>query len=107
MAMAVSKPTPIDAARRGPSLAVVGLSRGSRGVPATVTLRASAVADLMDELAAARAEGHDFASRVQTGAGRIIAAASAGSRLAVVNEAGKLSYLASRRLRQLDGGDAA
>lgn len=75
---------------------------GARGVPATVTIRATALADLQDELQAERAESRDFAERVRVGATRLTAAASAGSRMVVVNEAGKLGWLADRRLRQLD-----
>jgi hypothetical protein len=67
-----------------------------------VDIRATVLADLQDELTAERQESADFAERVKLGSGRIIAAASAGSRHAVVNEAGKLGYLASRRLRQTD-----
>lgn len=88
------------ARRPGPSDAAL---RGRRGVPTLVPIRATVLADLQDELAAEKGEGRDFAERVRLGSGRIIAAASAGSRMAVVNEAGKLSYLASRRLRQTEG----
>lgn len=56
--------------------------------------------DLREELTAERAESRDFAARVRVGADRIVSAASVGSRMAVVNEAGKLGYLADRRLRQ-------
>ena len=61
------------------------------------------MADLTDELTAERADGRDFAERVRVGATRITAAALAGSRMAVVNEAGKLGYMADRRLRQNGG----
>ena len=74
----------------------------ARGRPSTTRLSARN-ADLREELSAERAESHDFAVRVRVGADRIVAAASVGSRMAVVNEAGKLGYLADRRLRQTDG----
>jgi hypothetical protein len=90
------------ARRPGPSCAPVG----HRGRPTLVPVRATALADLQDELVAQRAEAIDFALRMRTGATRITAAASAGSRMAVVSEAGRLGYLADRRLRQL-GGDTA
>jgi hypothetical protein len=83
-----------------------GASGTGRGHPTLVAVRATAIADLRDELRAEQAESRDFAERVRLGATRITAAASAGSRVAVVNEAGKLGFLADRRLRQL-GGDAA
>lgn len=86
-----ASPSPIAALRS---------SGGRRGVPATVLVRRTQLDDLRDELRAERAESVEFAERVSLGAGRITAAASAGSRMAVVNEAGKLSYFASRFLRQ-------
>lgn len=61
-----------------------------------------ALRDLREEFTANRAEEYAFADRVSVGAGRIVAAAAAGSRMVVVNEAGKLGYLAGRRLRQLE-----
>lgn len=58
---------------------------------------------LAEELTAVQAEDLAFAERVRVGADRIVAAAAIGARTAVVNEAGKLGYHASRRLRQLGG----
>jgi len=61
---------------------------------------------LAEELGATQAEDLAFAERVRQGTDRIVAAAAAGDRRYIVNEAGKLGYLAGRRLRQL-GGTAA
>jgi hypothetical protein len=72
-------------------------------VPATVAVRATAIADLHDELTAERHESRDFAARIRVGADRIIAAAIADRGDVVVNEAGKIAYLADRRIRQTGG----
>jgi hypothetical protein len=57
--------------------------------------------DFREELTAHLAESRDFAERVKVGSARIRAAISVGSDLAAMNEAGKLSYHADRRLEQL------
>lgn len=56
---------------------------------------------LTEDLTARHAEDLAFAERVRMSADRLVAAAAAGSRTAVVNEAGRLGYLADRRIRQL------
>lgn len=57
--------------------------------------------DYREELTAQLAESRDFAERVKVGSARIRAAVSVGSDMAAVNEAGKLGYLADRRLAQI------
>jgi len=57
--------------------------------------------ELRIEIQAHLREDREFAERVRIGVDRISAAATAGSRMAVVNEAGKLGYLADRRIRQI------
>lgn len=79
---------------------MIATTAGRRGVAATVTVRATELADLRDELVAHQAESQAFGERIRVGVDRIIAAASAGSRMAVVNEAGKLGHAADRFLRQ-------
>lgn len=88
------------AVRNGRLRGPYAVTEGRRGVPATVTIRRSALDDLADELHVEQAEGIELAERVRVGADRIVAAATAGSRMAVVNEAGKIGYHASRFLRQ-------
>jgi hypothetical protein len=78
---------------------VVARSNGSGRQPALV----EQLRDLREELVAERAEGVLLAERVRVGADRIVAAATVGSRMAIVNEAGKLGYHASRFLRQRAG----
>jgi hypothetical protein len=58
-------------------------------------------ADLRLELLIQRDESLAFAERVRTGVDRIIRASTAGSDMAVVNEAGALGYRATRRIAQL------
>jgi hypothetical protein len=81
--------------------AIATRTAGRRGVAATVTVRASELSDLENELTAERAESRDFAERVRVGAARIRAAIATGSDMAAINEAGKIGYLADRRLAQL------
>lgn len=71
-------------ARPGPSARVVG----RRGVPTRVLL------DVNDALAPC-VEGIAFAQDVAAGVERIVMAAAAGSRQAVVNEAGRLGHRAA------------
>ncbi|MES2210945.1 MAG: hypothetical protein V4515_12305 [Chloroflexota bacterium] len=94
----------------GPSRAVPGRLRGSRGVPTRVVL------EVNDALAPC-IEGVAFVDEVVAAVNRIVMAAAAGSRQAVVNEAGKLGHRAIaeraefRRLAAAiegpDGGRAA
>jgi len=65
--------------------------------------RPSLADELELELIAERAESREFAATVRLGVDRITAAAAAGDRRFIVNEAVKLGYHASRRLRQLEG----
>jgi hypothetical protein len=75
------------------------LHRGSRGVPAMVTIRASELADLRDELVAERAETRAFATLVLGIANGL--AAGPRPAMAAVNDGGRLVTAATRRLRQI------
>jgi hypothetical protein len=75
-----------------------GSGRQSAAIEQERDLELEAIAHGVEDLA--------FAERVRQGADRIVAAAAAGDRRFIVNEAGKLGYHATRRLRQLEGSPA-
>ena len=90
-----------------PSRAVPRRLAGSRGVPVRIVL------EVNDALAPC-IEGVAFADTVVAAVNRIVMAAAAGSRQAVVNEAGKLGHRAiavrseMRKLAaEIEGPDAA
>lgn len=91
--MAVSRATPTRIGRLGPSYA-------GRGRP-------SAADVLRLEARIARSEERAFAGTVRLHASRIHLAVVAERPDVVEQSAGELVYLASRRLRQLGGSDAA
>jgi hypothetical protein len=92
MVMATCRGLP---SRGGPILAA---TRGRRGVPTTVTLRATALADLRDELEAERAEGVALAETALD-ASRFIEAYYHQPHV-VMHHAHRIGYSARRYLRQ-------
>lgn len=90
-------PTPIGAPR--------AVSRGRRGIATRIAL------DMNDALAPC-VEGQALCMEVDAGVRRLTAAAMAGSRYAVVNEAGRLAHRAARyrqefgrMAREIEGPD--
>lgn len=94
MAMRTTHPY---SARPGPSLSVVG---GSRGVPATVTVRASLYADLIDEIRALRAERSEVAAELEALSRRIQLAIHAERPDIALHVAGRLDALAASLTRR-------
>lgn len=94
--MAVPKAASPYPRRPGPSC---GLS-GRRGVPATVSLRATQLADLQDELHAERCEGTALATLCLESANRIHVAAAADRGDIVLDQAGRIGVAAGRFLAQ-------
>jgi hypothetical protein len=78
-------------------MTIAARASGSGRQPAEV----EADRDLELESLAHHAEDLAFVDRVRVGVDRIVAAAAVGSRTGVVNEAGRIGYLASRRRAQL------
>lgn len=78
-------PTPIEAAR--------AVLDGRRGIPDRIVIT---VADAL----APCVEGQALASDVEAGVARITTAATAGSRLAVINEANRLAFRAADYRRE-------
>lgn len=96
IAVAVPKATPPPVARLRASCA----GTGRRGVPATVTLRRTALDDLHDELVAERAESCDFGVLALECANRIHVAVAGERPDVVLMHAGRLGLAAGRFLRQ-------
>lgn len=73
---------------------------GRRGVPSVVSVRATSLADLHDELTAERSEGVALATLSLDAANRIHVAVAAGNDRLVLDAAGRIGVAAGRFLAQ-------
>lgn len=80
------------------------IDRGSRGVAATVQIRATELADLRDELTAERQESVELASRIEAIAATIRDAAIPAGHMAIADLANTIAALATRHVRQRSSG---
>ena len=92
-----SAPHPYSRSGVSPALTVI---EGRRGKPEMLVVRATEIADLVDEIGSLRREGIDFATEVRAHACRVHLAAVSDRPDLALHEAAAIVSAADRHLRQ-------